>query len=104
MLTLVLLLQTAAAAPLAVRADTIHPVHDALHYDITLVPSDSGRHVLSEVQTSWRLRSAEPVEMELDALAGQLRLAERIVGGRHELARVARAASDRDTDRRGEVR
>lgn len=67
MLTLVLLLQTAAAAPLAVRADTIHPVHDALHYDITLVPSDSGRHVLSEVQTSWRLRSAEPVEMELDS-------------------------------------
>jgi aminopeptidase N len=62
-----LLLQTVAASPLAIRADTIHPVHDALHYDITVVPSDTGRHVLSEVQTTWRLRSAEPVEMELDS-------------------------------------
>ena len=62
---LLLLLQT--QSPLAARADTIHPVHDALHYDITLVPSDTGNHVLAEVQTSWRLRSAEPVEMELDS-------------------------------------
>ena len=60
-----LLLQT--ASPLAARADTIRPVHDALHYDITLVPSDTGHHVLAEVQTTWRLRSAEPVEMELDS-------------------------------------
>ena len=44
-----------------------HPVHDALHYDITLVPSDTGTHVLGEVQTTWRLRSSEPVEMELDS-------------------------------------
>jgi aminopeptidase N len=62
-----LLLQTAAASPLAVRADTIHPVHDALHYDITIEPSDTGTHVLGEVQTTWRLRSSEPVEMELDS-------------------------------------
>jgi aminopeptidase N len=62
---LLLLLQT--QSPLAVRADTIHPVHDALHYDVTLVPSDTGTHVLAEVQTIWRLRSAEPVEMELDS-------------------------------------
>ncbi|MFL5534593.1 MAG: M1 family metallopeptidase, partial [Gemmatimonadales bacterium] len=65
MLTVLLLLQT--ASPLAARADTIHPVHDALHYDITLVPSDTGNHVLAEVQTTWRLRSAEPVAMELDS-------------------------------------
>jgi aminopeptidase N len=62
-----ILLQTSIASPLAARADTIHPVHDALHYDITLVPSDTGTHVLSEVQTTWRLRSTEPVEMELDS-------------------------------------
>ena len=62
---LLLLLQT--QSPLAARADTIHPVHDALHYDITLVPSDTGHHVLAEVQTTWRLRSAAPVEMELDS-------------------------------------
>jgi aminopeptidase N len=63
----ILLLQAAIASPLAIRADTIHPVHDALHYDITVVPSDTGRHVLAEVQTTWRLRSSEPVEMELDS-------------------------------------
>ena len=65
MLILLALLQ--AQSPLAARADTIHPVHDALHYDITLVPSDTGNHVLVEVQTTWRLRSAAPVEMELDS-------------------------------------
>jgi aminopeptidase N len=65
MLPLLLLLQ--AQSPLTVRADTIHPVHDALHYDITLVPGDTGTHVLAEVQTTWRLRSPEPVEMELDS-------------------------------------
>ena len=32
--------------------------HDALSYDITLVTSDTGAHVLGEVQTAWRLRSA----------------------------------------------
>src|SRR3982751_7021541 len=63
---LLLLLQLQAESPLAVRADSIRPVHDALHYDITLVPSDTGTHVLAEVQTTWRLRSTEPVEMELD--------------------------------------
>jgi aminopeptidase N len=66
MIPLLLLLQQ-TASPLAARTDTIHPVHDALHYDITLVPSDTGRHVLAEVQTTWRLRSSEPVEMELDS-------------------------------------
>jgi aminopeptidase N len=60
-------LQAALQSPLAARADTIHPVHDALHYDITLVPSDTGTHVLGEVQITWRLRSTEPVEMELDS-------------------------------------
>ena len=66
MLYLLLFLQQ-TPSPLAVRADTIHPVHDAIHYDITLVPSDTGTHVLAEVQTTWRLRSTEPVEMELDS-------------------------------------
>jgi len=65
MLSLLLLLQQTPS--LAARADTIHPVHDALHYDVTLVPSDSGTHVLAEVQTTWRLRSSEPVEMEIDS-------------------------------------
>jgi aminopeptidase N len=67
MLLLLLQLQAQSPSPLAARADTIRPVHDALHYDITLVPSDTGTHVLAEVQTTWRLRSSEPVQMELDS-------------------------------------
>jgi aminopeptidase N len=64
---LLLVLQAALQSPLAARPDTIRPVHDALHYDVTLVPSDTGTHVLGEVQITWRLRSTEPVEMELDS-------------------------------------
>src|SRR3954466_5400399 len=66
MLPLLLLLQQ-TPSPLAARTDSIHPVQDVVHYDITLVPSDTGTHVLAEVQTTWRLRSTEPVEMELDS-------------------------------------
>jgi len=73
MLPLFLLLQT-VQSPLAARADTIHPVHDALHYDITLIPSDTGTHLLVEVQTTWRLRSTEPVEMELDSAMRVIRV------------------------------
>lgn len=53
-------------APLAVRPDTVHPVHDALHYDITVVLDDSSRYVLGEVETKWRLGSRMPVEVALD--------------------------------------
>jgi aminopeptidase N len=54
MLTLLLLLQLAQP-------------HDALHYDITLIPSDTSTHVLSEVQITWRLGSTSPVRMQLDS-------------------------------------
>ena len=65
MLPLLLFLQT--QSPLPAGADTLRPPHDALHYDITLVPSDTGTHVLSEVQTTWRLGSTAPVTMQLDS-------------------------------------
>ena len=64
MLSLLFLLQ--AQSPPA-RADTLPPPHDALHYDITLIPSDTSTHVLGEVQTTWRLGSTEPVRMQLDS-------------------------------------
>jgi aminopeptidase N len=64
MLLLLLLLQ--ASPPLA-SADTLRPPHDALHYDITLIPSDTSTHVLAEVQTTWRLGSTKPVTMQLDS-------------------------------------
>lgn len=64
MLALLFLLQ--AQSP-AVRADTLPPPHDALHYDVTLIPSDTSAHVLGEVKTTWRLGSTEPVRMQLDS-------------------------------------
>jgi aminopeptidase N len=48
--------------------------HDALHYDITLIPSDTSTHVLSEVQISWRLGSTSPVRMELDSAMRVIRV------------------------------
>jgi aminopeptidase N len=67
-----LFLQT--SSPLAARPDTIRPVHDALHYDITLIPSDTGTHVLGEVQITWRLQSTEVVEMQLDSAMRVIRV------------------------------
>jgi len=64
---MLLLLLQIAQSPLAARPDTLPPPHDALHYDITLIPSDTGTHVLGEVQTTWRLGSTEPVRMQLDS-------------------------------------
>jgi aminopeptidase N len=63
---LLLLLQIAQSTVVA-RADPSPPRHDALHYDITLIPSDTSPHVLGEVQTTWRLGSSEPVSMQLDS-------------------------------------
>ncbi|HEY9441755.1 MAG TPA: hypothetical protein VIQ25_00805, partial [Gemmatimonadales bacterium] len=61
MLNAFLLLQVAAAAP------PPPATHDALSYDITLVPADTGTHILGEVQTTWRLRSAGAVTAMLDS-------------------------------------
>ena len=97
MLLFLLQLQVQPPSPLAARADTIRPVHDALHYDITLVPSDTGTHVLGEVQTTWRLRSTEPVEMELDSAMRVVRV---LVDGKPNtrLSRTLYARSEQDIE------
>lgn len=64
--TLLLAIQV-AQDPLAVRADTLRPRHDAIHHDITIVVSDTSTHILGMVQTTWVLKSAEPVEVQLDS-------------------------------------
>jgi aminopeptidase N len=63
------LLATLVAAParLIAQSDTTPPPHEPTSYDITLVTSDTGAHVLAEVQSGWRLRSVRPVELELDS-------------------------------------
>jgi aminopeptidase N len=84
MLALLLLLQ--AAQP-----------HDALHYDITLIPSDTSTHVLSEVQITWRLGSTGPVAMQLDSAMRVIRV---LVDGKQNtrLARTMYARSSTEID------
>jgi aminopeptidase N len=76
---LFILLVTALQSGMAHWADSVGAVHDALHYDITLVPSDTSGHVLGEVQTTWRLRSPAPVTMQLDSSMRVIRV---LVDGR----------------------
>ena len=66
-------------APLASQTDTTPPPHEPTSYDITIVTSDTGAHLLGEVQTGWRLRSVRPVEMVLDSA---LRVVRVLVDGR----------------------
>ena len=90
LLTLLLVLQD----PLAVRPDTIRPAHDALHYDVTLVLGDTGTHILGQVQTTWRLGSAEPLRIELDT---SLRVVRVLMDGR-ENTRLSRTIFAREAD------
>jgi len=71
--------------------------HDALHYDITLIPSDTSTHVLSEVQITWRLGSTKPVTMELDSAMRVIRV---LVDGKPNtrLSRTMYARSSTEID------
>jgi len=66
MLALLFVLQ-AAQGPLAQRADTAVPVHDALHYDITLQLPDSGGRIVGEVVATWRIEGGAPLRIDLDS-------------------------------------
>jgi len=72
-LPLLLALQ-AVPVPLAARGDTIRPLHDALNHDITIVVSDSGTHMLGQVESRWVLRSPLPVELQLDSALRVIRV------------------------------
>lgn len=63
-----LIAKLVTAGSLAAQADTSAPGHTPTRYDITLVPSDTGAHVLLEVETSWRLGSSLPVVVGLDSV------------------------------------
>lgn len=54
-------------APLPTPADTPPPAHDALSYGITLRLPDTGTVVVGAVETRWRLKSSEPLRLELDS-------------------------------------
>ncbi len=71
--------------------------HDALHYDITLIPSDTSTHVLGEVQITWRLGSTDPVRMQLDSAMRVVRV---LVDGKPNtrLSRTMYARSSTEID------
>ncbi len=60
---LLLLLQD----PLSVAPDTVKRVHDAVHYDVLIAVSDTGKHIVGEVETTWILKSSDPVVVPLDS-------------------------------------
>jgi len=74
--------------PLAGRADpdSARGVHDALHHDITIVVGDTGQHIVGVAATTWRLGSADPLEVELDSVYRVVRV---LADGRGE-SRMAR--------------
>jgi hypothetical protein len=70
------------------------PPHDALRYDITLVPADTGTHLLGEVETAWRLTSPDPVRVRLDS---SMRVVRVMVDGRPN-TRLSRTMYGRSQD------
>ena len=72
---MILLLQD----PLAATPDTVKRVHNALAYDILIAVSDTGPHIVGEVETTWRLGSSEPVVVPLDS---SMRVVRVLIDGR----------------------
>ena len=60
------LLALAAQDPLAVRPDSVHPRHDALHYGVALRLPETGTTIAAVVAIQWRLSSSEPIRVDLD--------------------------------------
>ena len=83
MLPVLLALQVAAAP------------HDALRYDVTLVPSDTGLHLLGEAETTWRLASPDAVAVVLDS---SMRVVRVLIDGRPNtrISRTMYGRSDSD--------
>jgi aminopeptidase N len=69
----------ALQSPLAATPDTGRRVHDALRYDISIAVSDTGAHIVGEVETTWRLGSSDPVVVPLDSAMRVVRV---LVDGR----------------------
>jgi aminopeptidase N len=78
---------------LALQAATAQ--HDALRYDLTLVPADTGSHLLGEAEITWRLVSSDPVVARLDS---SMRVVRVLVDGRPNtrLSRTMYARSEDD--------
>jgi aminopeptidase N len=65
--------------PLLLALQVATAQHDALRYDLTLVPADTGSHLLGEAETTWRLVSSDPVTVRLDS---SMRVVRVLIDGR----------------------
>ncbi len=63
-----ILLLLALQDPLAVRADTVRPVHDALHYELSISVPDTGTRIRGEAEVTWRITSTAPIRLALDSV------------------------------------
>jgi aminopeptidase N len=81
--------------PLLLALQVAATPHDALRYDITLVPADTGAHLLGETETTWRLATADPVAVELDS---SMRVVRVLIDGRPNtrLSRTMYGRSEHD--------
>jgi aminopeptidase N len=81
--------------PLLLALQLAPAQHDALRYDITLVPADTGSHLLGETETTWRLVSSDPVLVRLDS---SMRVVRVLIDGRPNtrLSRTMYGRSEED--------
>ena len=70
------------------------PGHDALRYDVTLVPADTGSHLLGETEIAWRLASSDPVAVRIDS---SMRVVRVLIDGRPN-TRLSRTMYGRSQD------
>jgi aminopeptidase N len=68
--------------------------HDAVRYDVTLVPADTGGHLLGEAETTWRLTSPDQVAVRLDS---SMRVVRVLIDGRPN-TRLSRTMYGRSED------
>jgi len=85
---------TAAMLTLLLALQAVTAQHDALRYDMTLVPADTGSHLLGEAETTWRLASPDPVAVRLDS---SMRVVRVLVDGRPN-TRLSRTMYGRSED------
>jgi aminopeptidase N len=80
--------------PLLLALQVAAPQHDALRYDVTLVPADTGSHLLGEAETAWRLASPDQVAVRIDS---SMRVVRVLIDGRPN-TRLSRTMYGRSED------
>ncbi len=80
--------------PLVLALQAVTAQHDALRYDVTFVPADTGSHLLGEAETAWRLASADPVIVRIDS---SMRVVRVLIDGRPN-TRLSRTMYGRSED------